>query len=166
MNYLSQRQDPITTCWIAEAFEPYVLSFSVSENQREYDVVNESRLKSDEAEIKRMRRTIVGTISINDHRNLPGSGWLSHFAVKPKFNFDKAAEALVKRSLKHGVDVDYCTIEMATTECQFELRELLLKIGFNMKQIYHRYVMGSSSFRIMKSQMGIDLTTWKLSKNK
>lgn len=110
-----------------------------------------------------MHRSIIATISIDHHRNLPGSGWLHHFAIKNDNDFDRIVEKLINRALKHAVDLEMSTVEMSTTEYQYQLRELLLKIDFNMKQ---QYTFGSNSFRIMKSQMGIDLTGWSLSKNK
>lgn len=159
-------QDPITTCWIAEAYEPYSLSLSMDSKNTKYDIVHESRLHSDDPELKRMKRTVVGTISIDEHRNLPEAGWLSHFAIRPDFNFDTAAEPLIIRTLKHAVDLQMGNVEMTTTECQMQLREILMKIGFDIKQIYHRRILGNSNSRIMKSQMGIDLETWTRSKNK
>lgn len=138
----------------------------MNDNNQNYDILQEGHLNSNEMELKRMRRSLVGTISIDEHRSLPVAGWLSHFAIKPKFHFEKAAEAIINRALKHGMDSNFNTVEMATTECQFQLRELLLKLGFTMKQIYHRQILGSNNFRIMKSQMGIDLMTSHVSKNK
>lgn len=134
--------------------------------ETKYDIVHESRLHSNDPEIKRMKRRIVGTISLDEHRILPESSWLSHFAVRPDVNFDTVAEPLIIRSLKHAIDLRMSSVEMATTECQMQLREILMKIGFDIKQIYHRRIFGNSNSRIMKSQMGIDLTTWARSKNK
>lgn len=105
-------------------------------------------------------------ISIDDHRSLPCSGWLNHFAISSKVNFDKISEPLIHRALKHAIELQLSSVEVVTTECQSQLREVLLKIGFQMKQIYHQYILNNSNFRIMKSQMGVDLTNWTKSKNK
>lgn len=134
--------------------------------QQDYDIVQEERIFTNDLEINRMRRTVIGTITIDTHKTLPNAGWISHLAIKPKNNFDKIAEPLINRVLKHGVDMKMETIETVTTECQFDLRELLLRLGFAMKQIYNRQVLGSNSLRIMKSQMGIDLMSWTITKNK
>lgn len=120
----------------------------------------------DDLEVNRMRRTIVGTITIDTHRSLPSAAWISHFAISPIHKFDKIAEPLVNRVLMYGIDRQMSAVETATTECQCDLRELLLKMNFNMKQIYHRQVLGSNSLRIMKSHMGVDLLNWTSSKNK
>lgn len=131
-----------------------------------YDIVHESRLQSNDPQLNRMKRTLIGTISIDEHRHLPGAAWLNHCAIDTDFNFDTIAEPLIIRTLKHAADVHMDSAEMTTTECQMQLRELLMKIGFEMKQIYHRRILGSANTRIMKSQMGIDLKNWTISKNK
>lgn len=163
---LFNSQDPVTTCWIAEAYEPYSTSLSISNKNTNYDIIHESCLQSNDPEVRRMKRSIVGTISIDDHRCLHDSGWLSHFAVRPDFNFEAAAEALIVHALKHAVDLQMKNVEMTTTECQMQLREVLTKIGFDIRQIYHRRIMGNSSSRVMKSQLGINLNNWTSSKRK
>lgn len=158
-------KESATNCWVAELYEPFTVSLLMTPTTAfDYDIVPEERILSSDVEITRMRRTIVGTVSINSHNSLGNSGWISRFAIDPSRNFQKIAEPLLNRILKYGYDMHLFTIETVTTECQMDLRELLLKMGFNMKQIYHRQILGSSSFRIMKSQMGIDLMRWTSSK--
>lgn len=159
-------KDPITTCWVAEAYEPYLLSLNPNADSLDYDIVSESRMQSNDIEVNRMKRTIIATISIDEHRSLPDAAWLSHFAIQTKHNFDRVAEPLILRTLKHAIDLQLNSVEMVTTECQTQLRELLLKIGFAMKQVYNQNILGNSNLRIMKSQMGIDLSKWTNSKNK
>lgn len=120
----------------------------------------------DDLEVNRMRRIFVGTIMIDTHRSLPSAGWISHFAISPKHKLDKIAEPLVNRALKYGIDQQMSSVETATTECQCDFRELLLKMDFAIKQVYHRQVLGCNSLRIMKSQMGVNLLNWTASKNK
>lgn len=159
-------KDPVTTCWVAEAYEPFLMALNFDKNALDYDIVHESRLQSTDFEVNGMKRSIIGTISIEEHRSLHASGWLSHFGIASNVNFDKVAEPLIHRTLKHAVDLHFHSVEMATTECQFQLREILQKIGFDIKQVYHQYILNNNNFRIMKSQMGIDLSTWTKSKNK
>lgn len=162
---LALAQDPITNCWIAEAYEPFHLAYSQNA-QHDYEVYHEEQIMIDDLEVNRMRRTFVGTIMIDTHRSLPSAGWISHFAISPKHKFDKIAEPLVNRVLKYGIDRQMSSVETATTECQCDFRELLLKMDFAIKQVYHRQVLGCNSLRIMKSQMGVDLLNWTANKNK
>lgn len=158
-------QDPITNCWIAEAYEPFQLAFSQN-THRDYDIFHEEQIVIDDLEVNRLRRTFVGAIMIDTHRSLPNAGWISHFAISPAHKFDTIAEPLINRVLKYGIDRDMSSVETATTECQCDYRELLLKMDFQIKQVYHRQVLGFNSLRIMKSQMGVDLVNWTDSKNK
>lgn len=142
------------------------MNLNLTETAIDYDIVHESRLHVTDFEVNRMKRTIVATVSIDEHRTMPSAGWLSHFAIQSKVNADKVTEALLHRALKHGIDAKFDSVEMATTECQSELRETLLKAGFDIRQVYHQYILANNNFRIMKSQMGINLATWKHTKNK
>lgn len=165
-HFVLYSQDPITTCWVAEAYEPYLLTLNLTEENLDYDIVHESRLQSTDFEVNRMKRTVIATVSIDDHRTMPGAGWLNHFAIQSNFHFDKVSEPLIQRALKHAIDIHFNCVEMVTTECQSQLRELLLKIGFDMRQVYHQYIFNNNNLRIMKSQMGINLSKWTNIKNK
>lgn len=156
---------PMRNAWVAEAYEPFLMRLG-AQQQQSFDIVHEDSILSNDVEVNRMRRQIVGFVSIGPHKFLENCGWISRLSINSKYDFDKAAEPLIHRVLKHGLEADMYSIEATTTECQCDYRELLLKMGFNMKQIYHRQVLGSNSLRVMKSQMGIDLTTWSVSKNK
>lgn len=156
---------PMRNCWVAEAYEPFLLGLS-AKKQQILDVVPEHSILPNDVEVNKMRRRIVGTISISAHKSHDNCGWINRLAVNTTYDFDKVAEPLISRSLKHGYDMGMESIEATTTECQFDFRELLLKMGFTMKQIYHKQVMGSNSLRVMKSEMGIDLVTWANTKNK
>lgn len=157
--------EPMRNCWVAEVYEPYTLSLGPAKQQT-YDIVHEDSILPNDVEVNRMRRQVIGFICIAPHKALENCGWINRLSISSKYNFDKVAEPLINRALKYGLDMNFYTIEAVTTECQFDARELLLRIGFTMKQIYHKQVLGCNSFRIMKSQLGIDLMTWAVTKNK
>lgn len=56
------------------------------------------------------------------------------------------AETLIHRTLKHAVDMQFDSVEMKTTDCQCQLREILLEIGFDIRQVYHQYVLANNNF--------------------
>lgn len=154
-------------CWIAEVHEPYAVKWNLTKNTEvDYDIIHDSRLDSIDYDTNRMKRRIIATISINQHRAMTDAGWLSHFAIESGLKADKVIEALINRILKHASEIKFNSVEITTTECQSDLREILLKIGFDIKQIYHQYILANNNFRIMKSQMGINLKVWKLAKDK
>lgn len=137
----------------------------MTSNSNDYSILQEEMFLEDDLEVRSMNRTIVGTISLDVHRSLPYAGWISRLAIHPKFQFDQVAEPLIHRTMKFAAEIDMSSVETSTTECQSDLRELLLKMEFDLKQVYNREILGSSSFRIMKSQMGISLKRTQNSKN-
>lgn len=139
---------------------------SLAKNAIDYDIIQEGGLEFTDHEVNRMKRRLVSTISIDEHRTMPGAGWLSHFGIESNLKADKVVEALVHRALKHSIDCRFESVEIATTECQSELREILLKMGFDIRQVYHQYILSNNSFRIMKSQLGINLSSWRQTKDK
>lgn len=67
--------------------------------------------------------------------------------------------------MKEAVNKQYNTVEMTATECQQNLREYLTRTGFEIRQVYYQRVLANSDFRVMKSQMGINLENIKLLKD-
>lgn len=124
-----------------------------------------------------LRKELVATVCLGAHQVLPNSGWLSRFAVHPKYSDTQMAKDMIASVVQFCVGRAYVSLEIVTTECQFKDRETLIQMGyvrwsediiektsiymiyyffrFVMKQIYHQKVMANVS--IMKSQLRYDL---------
>lgn len=140
-------------------------ALNARDNAHDYDVVNENRLNDADLEINRMKRTIVATLSLDRHRQLHAAGWLHHFAIESRFDSYHIVERLLQQAMKEAVNKQYNTVEMTATECQQNLREYLTRTGFEIRQVYYQRVLANSDFRVMKSQMGINLENIKLLKD-
>lgn len=112
-----------------------------------------------------MKRTVIATISLDKHRQLYSAGWLHHFAIAKRFDSIHIYEPLIHRAMKEAGDMQFNSVEMTTTECQQNLRENLTQMGFELRQVYYQRILANKDFRIMKSQMGINLSGAKSSKN-
>lgn len=141
-------------------------ALNARDSPHDYDVVDESRLQVADLEVNRMKRSIVATLSLDRHRQLHAAGWLHHFAVESRFDSYHIVERLLQRALKEAADQRYSSVEVTATECQQNLREYLTRTGFEIRQVYYQRILANSDFRIMKSQMGIELDKIKLSKDK
>lgn len=148
---LSMMHSPI--CFVAEVYEPYILR--LNKKEIEYTQMSDDEVKGAE-EMKKLKKTIIGTISIKNHNSLHDSAWLHRLAVDPDYPFARIAIPLIESAMKHAYEYRMYTCETVSSECHEELREVLLKVGFMIKQIYHKSIVGSS-LRVMKAQMGIDL---------
>lgn len=104
-----------------------------------------------------MKRTIIATISLDRHRQLPDAGWLHHFAISKQYDSERIIKHMIQRALSQANDEQYKIVELATTECQHNLRESSAGLGFEFRQCYHQLIMGMKDFRIMKTQMAIEL---------
>lgn len=114
-----------------------------------------------------MKRTIVATISLNAHRNLPEAGWLHHFAIDKQFDSERIIKHMIHRALLQAIDQRFKIVELTTSECQQSLRESSAGVGFEFRQCYYQRIMGMKDFRIMKTQLAIELrNTGRLSKEK
>lgn len=148
---MSMMHSPI--CFVAEVYEPYILR--LAKKEIEYTQMSEEQAKEDE-ELKKSKKTIIGTVSIKNHNSLHDSAWIHRIAVDPDYPFSRIAVPMLETAMKHAYEYRMYTCETVSSECHEELREVLLKIGFMIKQIYHKSIVGSS-LRVMKAQMGIDL---------
>lgn len=139
--------------FVAEVYEP--LTLRMDKKEIEYCTMTEEEVNADH-EVKKLRPKIIGTVSIKNHHSLHESAWLYRLAVDPEYPYNRVAKPLIEAALKHAHDNKMYTCETVSMECHEDFRELLLKIGFLIKQIYHKSIVGSS-LRVMKAQMGIDI---------
>lgn len=142
-------QVPIEQTWVAESYEPLFLR--QDKQEMDYVVVNEDLLLTRYPNAKSLRRNLIGTIGLTNHRCglicclcgivktflnqnlscrfLDNCGWISRMAINSKYSFHKVGEPLVTCLLEFCVSKGIHNIETASTECQYPKRELLLKMG-------------------------------------
>ncbi|XP_059610065.1 uncharacterized protein LOC132257243 isoform X2 [Phlebotomus argentipes] len=138
-------------CWLAE------LHYNGISEPRDFDIFFND--PPDEQQVSKMRRKIISSISMKNHRNLHNSAWLYRFGFSHKNHIPSLGEALIAHVLDFCRDNRFSTVEGVTRECDDDLRDVYTKLGFTMKQVYHKQIVGNS-LRIMKAQFGIDLEKW------
>lgn len=146
-------KDSSKLCWVAELYEPYTLR--TSSKDIEYAFFNEKDVVENE-DLNKMIKKIIGTISVKNHKSLVNSSWLFRLAVHPNYPFRTIAFKLIDAALLHAYENDLYTCETSTTECEDDSRDAYIKVGFNIKQVYHKQMF----FKVMKAQLGINLNNW------
>jgi N-acetylglutamate synthase-like GNAT family acetyltransferase len=114
----------------------------------EYTEMTQDEVKTN-SDIKKMKRRIIGTVSIRNHNSLHESAWIHRLAIEPEYPLTRIGKPLIEAALKHAYEHNMFTCETVSSECHEDYRELLLKMGFMIKQIYHKSIVGSS-LRVMK----------------
>jgi predicted GNAT family N-acyltransferase len=142
-------------CFVVEMYEPFQMR--LDKKELEYVEMTENDLILNAQDLKKMRsKRIVGTLSIRNHHALNESAWIYRLAVDPNYSYNQIAKPLVIKAMQHAHDNGLYSVESSSAECDEEKRELFLKVGFHIRQIYHKSIIGSS-LRVMKAQLGIDL---------
>lgn len=149
--------------FVAEIIEPRI---QMNTKECEFEVLlDKGEAVEFDPQLVAGRRKVVGTISVKSHESLSNSGWITRFAVDRNYPFHQIAEGLVNKVIQYGVREHWENIEGTTTECQDDVREVYAKVGFNIRQVYHKQIVGSS-LRVMKSQLGIDINQYLNTRDK
>uniref|UniRef100_A0A182JFH7 N-acetyltransferase domain-containing protein n=1 Tax=Anopheles atroparvus TaxID=41427 RepID=A0A182JFH7_ANOAO len=151
---------PSKLCWVAEIYEPMLSAASSKAQASGIERCFSDRPGTEvEQEVGRMRKKIIGTISCRSHLAMDNAGFITRLAVSPKYALSPVTDYLIQRVLQHATDSQLYAVETVTSECDQDVREIYLKIGFNIRQVYHKQIIGNT-LKVMKSQLGIDLHEW------
>jgi GNAT superfamily N-acetyltransferase len=131
-----------TGFWVAEVHEPYFMTREP--DQVKYTITTERELKDNNIEIAEHHgKKIVGTVAITRSKYCTDTAWLRRMAVTPKYQRKGIASVLVDEALRFCKDKGYSAVELVTSECHDAARELYLKKGFDLKQMYHKQIVGT-----------------------
>lgn len=130
-----------TGFWVAEVYEP--VFFTKDREKLKYPILRESEFQEKNIDVKSCHKQIVGTIAIVKSVTTEGCAWMRRMAVIPKYQRKGVASALVNEALQFCSEKDYVGVELVTTECHDNARDLYMKKGFQMKQMYHKQIIGS-----------------------
>ncbi|KFB46844.1 AGAP002285-PA-like protein [Anopheles sinensis] len=150
---------PNKLCWVAEVYEPLLSVDSKPQTTTIEKCFTDRPGPEVQQELGRMRKKIIGTISCRNHLAMENAGFITRLAVSPKYGLSPVTDYLIQRVLQHASDSQLYAIETVTSECDQDVREIYLKIGFNIRQVYHKQIIGNT-LKVMKSQLGIDLHEW------
>lgn len=151
---------PNKLCWVAEIYEPLLAMHSKTQAAANIERCYTDRPGPEvQQELGKMRKNIIGTISCRNHLAMDNAGFITRLAISPKYGLTPVTEYLIQRVLQHASDSQLYAVETVTSECDQDVREIYLKIGFNIRQVYHKQIIGNT-LKVMKSQLGIDLHEW------
>lgn len=102
-----------------------------SPKEIDYEFVSEEELNElrSNGATNQLRIEIVGTISLREHQSLHNCGWISRTAVHPNYSMNAIGEQLINKVLAYSLLQNYYSVEAVTTECQYSVRELMLRMG-------------------------------------
>lgn len=131
-----------TGFWVAEACEPMFMT--QDPKHAKYLVMTESEMQRQSVQLaSHLKKTVIGTIAVTRSKSEENTAWLRRMAIHPRYQHKGIGSQLVDEVIKFAVSKGYDAIELVTSECHNNARELYLKKGFELKQMYHKHVFGS-----------------------
>lgn len=127
-----------TGFWVAEVYEPMLMTGDPK--QYEYVYIGENHLKM--FDLNNYQKKIVGTIAVNKSRNSDSSAWIRRMCVSKRYHRKGIATNLLTEAIQFCEDKGYTIAELVTSEYHDVARELYLKKGFELKQMYHKPIVG------------------------
>jgi len=88
---------------------------------------------------------IIGFIGLMRNKDKACSCWLRRLAVDSNFQRRRVATELLSKASHFCYEKGYSSIEVCITECQQEGKELFLRRGFELEQLYHKSILGSTA---------------------
>ncbi|XP_011159065.1 uncharacterized protein LOC105195384 [Solenopsis invicta] len=127
--------------WVAEAFEPRLKIGHPKEVY--YTVMTEEQFHQANIRVSMQSKKIVGTVGLCKSIRLDRSAWIKRLYVHERYRKKGIESYLLTAAVQFAIDAGYSCANIVASEYTEENRELCFKKGFEMEQIYHKYVLGS-----------------------
>lgn len=126
--------------WVAEAFEPYFTS--TQPKDMHYTIMTEEQFKASNVDVSSQAKKIVGTVALTKSYTLDKGAWIKRLTVHKNYQRKGVGSCLVKVAVQFAIDQGYSCANIVGSEYTEGGRELCLRKGFELKQMYHRPVIG------------------------
>lgn len=127
--------------WVAEALQPYLMTQNPKEVH--YTVITEQQYCQGNMGVSLQAKKIVGTICLTKSHRLERCAWIKRLCVHKEYQRKGIAACLLNTAVQFAIDAGYSCANIVASEYTEGGRELCLKKGFEMKQMYHKYILGS-----------------------
>lgn len=126
--------------WVAEAFEPHLTT--VRPKEAHYTIVTEEQFKGLNIDVSCRVKKIVGTIGLSKSHRSDKGAWIKRLCVHDSYRRKGIGSCLLNVALQFAIDQGYSCANIVASEYTDSGRELCLKKGFELKQMYHKPIIG------------------------
>jgi len=127
--------------WVAEAFEPY--SMIRHPKEVHYTIMMEEQFYQSKISVSSQTKKIVGTIGLCKSYRVDKSAWIKRLCVHERYQRKGIASSLLSAAVQFAIDAGYSRANIVSSEYTEGGRELCLKKGFELEQMYHKSILGS-----------------------
>ncbi|XP_063988262.1 N-acetyltransferase family 8 member 3-like [Diachasmimorpha longicaudata] len=126
--------------WVAEAFQPHLMMRSPKDYH--YTVMTEKQFREGNVDVSSLARKIVGTVGLLKSYKVHKGAWIKRLYVEEKYRRKGIGTLLLSTALHFAINEGYSCADLLVSEYAEGGRELCSKSGFDLKQMYHRQVVG------------------------
>lgn len=126
--------------WVAEALEPCVSMTKPKDTY--YAIFTEEQFSSSKHNGLLRTRKIVGTIALTKSHRLDKGAWIRRLCVHKQYRRKGLGASLLNVAVQFALEQGYSCVNVVASEYTEGGRELCLKKGFELKQMYHKPVVG------------------------
>lgn len=127
--------------WVAEAFQPYLMTRHPKEVH--YTVITEQQYCQANMGVSLQAKKIVGTIGLSKSHRLDKCAWIKRLCVHKQYQRKGIAACLLNTAVQFAIEAGYSCANVVASEYTEGGRELCLKRGFELEQMYHKPILGS-----------------------
>lgn len=124
--------------WVAEAFQPYLTKKNPKEMY--YTVMTEQQFRESNIDVSSQSKKIVGTVGLTKNYNSERGAWIKRLCVHKQYQRKGVAKCLLNVAAQFAVDAGYSCANVVASEYTEGGRELCLKNGFELKQLYTKSI--------------------------
>ncbi|XP_034946048.1 uncharacterized protein [Chelonus insularis] len=126
--------------WVAEAFEPYWMTQSPKDVR--YMIMNEQQFRESHVDVSSKAKKIVGSIGLVKSHRVEKGAWIKRLCVRNSYRRKGIGSTLLNTAVQFAIDQGYSCADLVFSEYTDGCRELCFKKGFELKQMYHKPIIG------------------------
>lgn len=127
--------------WVAEAYQPYLMTREPKEVH--YTIFTEQQYCQANVEVPVQAKKIVGTIGLSKSHRLDKCAWIKRLCVHEQYQRKGIASCLLNTAIQFAIDAGYSCANVVASEYMEGGKELCLKKGFELEQMYHKPILGA-----------------------
>ncbi|KAG8039753.1 hypothetical protein G9C98_000482 [Cotesia typhae] len=126
--------------WVAEAFQPYSMIRNPADVN--YTVMTEKEFRDSNIDVSSQLKKIVGTIGLLKSYRSDKGAWIKRLCVTKNYRRKGVGSCLLNTAVQFAIDQGYSSVDLVFSEYSDGCRELCFKKGFELKQMYHKSIIG------------------------
>lgn len=108
-----------------------------------YSIMTEKQFRESNVDVSSQSKKTVGMIALTKSRRVDKGAWIKRLAVDRQYQKKGIGSCLLSVAVQFAIDQGYGSVDTVASEYTEGGREMCFKKGFELKQMYHKHIIGS-----------------------